>query len=193
MMNAITFGRYNFFTIAHLDTVKEILKIWENLYILIVDNDLGKTNDCIEGYEEFYNLCDKNHKEKQIFFNMEERIKMINLALEKEGIIDRVTVLAYCRPEYNIEKFNCDFNKNSFSLVFPCTGTEEEPFDKIRNICFEAILKRKVFSVSPKTTIHVSQILSQDFCDEKILSVLPKGTREYFQELEGCKRLVVDF
>ncbi|MBR2431053.1 adenylyltransferase/cytidyltransferase family protein [bacterium] len=189
-MNAITFGRYNFFTVAHLSTVKEILKKWEKLYILIVDDSLGKTNNCINGCEEFYNLCDKNHKEKKIYFSIEERMEMINLALLEAGIKNRVIVLHYCRPECNIKKFNDDFEKNSYDLVFPCSVDEPNYFDKIRNDSFEKILGRRVFCVFPKITIHVSQILFESPCAEKIKDTLPDGTKNYFEKIGGYKRVL---
>lgn len=189
-MNAVTFGRYNFFTIAHLETIKEILSKWEKLYILIVDDDLGKTNDIIEQFEEFYNLCDYNHNTKKIYFSIEERKKMIEYALEGINVKERVNVIHYCRPEYNIKKFNAEFKMNEFDLVFPYSDNEASYYDKIRNNSFENILHRSVSCVYPKLTIHVSQILSECQTRKKINDILPIGTREYFESIDGYSRIL---
>lgn len=53
----------------------------------------------------------------------------------------------------------------------------------------DAVFMTSVSCVYPKLTIHVSQILSECQTRKKINDILPIGTREYFESIDGYSRI----
>lgn len=186
--NAVTFGRYNVFSLGHLSTIKEILKSWEHLHILVIDSELPKNNELIPTLCEFYALCDKNHTKNKNVFNTSERLEFIKRACVEAGIIDRITIGITCRPEYNYDYFNFQYPKSKFDLVFP-ECSEDSKFDKLRNVAFEKILNRKVFDVKAPVVMHLSDIVEKLNNNSNIKSFFLSSVVQYLKDINGLERL----
>ena len=156
-MNAITFGRYNIVTNAHLNTLEKILEKWPTVVIGIVAPTKKKNFHMDPSLANFYLECDKNN-DKHSDYSIDERIEMWEKTIYAEGISDRVKVVRILRPEYFPAEFNHQFPPSKYQLVFPETLAEKNKFDTMRNDAFGIILEREVATVKPSLTLHFSDI-----------------------------------
>lgn len=183
MNDAVTFGRYSIFTLAHLSTVQEILRYRENLVIgLILSGEKASNYHPDNNLQMFYDECDNNYVMK-ILLDINIRNEMILNTLEEFNISNRVNVVNINRPEYYPDEFNYLFDTNKYDLFFPQVSSEDTCFDIIRNQAFEKILNRKVYVVKPKLTIHLSQIQKQYKINKcRLVEYLPKATCDILEK-----------
>lgn len=190
MRKAVTFGRYNILTFGHLSTFISILDDWDNLKILILDNSLEKRDKEVSIFREFYDLCELNHIKKRNVFTVEERVDMMQAVLHEYHLTNKISIEVAPRPEYNYSSFNKNYPMEEYDLVFPSVENEEVRFDIIRNEAFEKILSRKVFTVNPEITLHLSSVVKEINQHNSIEKYIPKSIVEYLLDVDGINRLL---
>ncbi|MGW8879564.1 zeta toxin family protein [Streptomyces mirabilis] len=155
---AVTFGRYQIVSIAHLDTVRTILRDFPSLEIGVLDLEARpeRMPHVPEHLRDFYDGCEANTSTAKNPMSAAERAGFWQATIDAAGLQDRVTVRVIPRPELAPEGFNRIFPPDRIDLVFPTASGEG--FDLIRNASFEEILGRKVRTVEPPLEYHTSDI-----------------------------------
>jgi hypothetical protein len=155
---AVTFGRYQIVSIAHLDTVRTILRDFPSLEIGVLDLEARPEQmpHVPEHLRDFYDGCEANTSPAKNPMSAEERAGFWQATIDAVGLQDRVTVHVITRPELDPDGFNRMFPPDRVDLVFPTASGEG--FDLIRNASFEEILGRKVRTVEPPLEYHTSDI-----------------------------------
>lgn len=181
---AITFGRYNIVTNAHLNTLERILEIWATAVIGIVSPE-----KCINFPQnprliDFFRECDKNHERKPTF-TIPQRIEMWEETLRSAGFFDRVKIVEMRRPEYFPDEFNMRFPSNMYQLVFPQAKDERNKFDIIRLSAFREILGRDIATVCPSLTMHTSDIIGKVNDIDDLKRYIPIGCFSVLSRIKG--------
>ncbi|EOO05592.1 hypothetical protein JDS76_27875 [Bacillus cereus] len=176
---AITFGRYNMLTNAHLSTVSEILTKWDKLTIGVYDFNIKRPLNLNEKWNEFYSMCDKNCQPESNDLSLESRIKMWEILVKERGLDGRLEIVPIKRVEYDVSNFNTKFPKEKYDLVFPKSPQERNSFDLLRNEAFKDILGREIHFVTPSLTLHTSQIKKQICLGDTWGNYLPREIYEY--------------
>jgi UDP-N-acetylglucosamine kinase len=155
---AVTFGRYQIVSIAHLDTVRTILMDWPTVEVGVLDLDARPATAPIipEHLQAFYDGCEANTAPAKNQMTAQERASFWQATIDTAGLSDRVTVRIIGRPEMAPDEFNRQYPADSVDLVFPTS--RGEGFDLIRNASFEEILGRPVTPVDPPLEYHTSDI-----------------------------------
>ena len=184
---AVTFGRYNLVTNAHLNTVKTILREWQYLTIGVIDltfqSPVQKNNE----WRYFLEMCDKNCQSPGSFvFDIQEKIRMWKSTIEQSKLTRRVQVVSVKRPEYFNDEFNKSFPRSKYDLVFPQAKTESSEFDLLRNKAFSSILNRCVLYVNPTLTLHTTEIRAKVESGETWEKFMPHGAYHTFREIKRC-------
>lgn len=150
---AVTFGRFNYFTLGHEFFVQLMLRQYEKLVIgIVVDSEKENNKDVDLLDEKFFNLT----KSKHINLNsIDIRLKAIEESEVYNQFANRISIYPIFKPEFFPNKFNFVFPKKKYDLIFPKTDDE---FDKFRNVYFEKKLDRHIFILNPDFVIHNSQI-----------------------------------
>lgn len=180
---AVTLGRYQPPTIAHLDTVQTILRQWDELTIGILHNETpresklrrGGLSDC--EYLEYMTLADRNWTDGRNPYSLTERVDMWLAVVHEYSLADRVKVTSLSRPEIAPQEFEMLFNSTDFDLVFPISSGHS-PFDLTRNRALAAILQRPVHTVIPEVEIHNSLIRKLAQYEISPSLFVPRGARE---------------
>ena len=152
---AVTFGRFNYFSKGHIYFFEEILKKWEKLVIVCLENStsderLYTSDDLL--LNVFYKECDANFE--KTLLPITTRLEAINIFAKKYP--NRVTVTQGGRPENSPNDFNRCFPVSQFDLVF--SKDYSKYFDLLRFEAFEKILERKVIAIHPSKYIHNTEI-----------------------------------
>jgi hypothetical protein len=190
---AVTFGRYQIVSIAHLDTIRTILLDWPTVEIGVLDLQAGTPAtpiDVPEHMVEFYRDSDANTDPARNPLSAAERRDLWSATVDAAGLADRVTIAIIPRPELDPDTFNDRYPSAEWDLVFPApTGTG---FDRTRNDHFSEILARPVHTVEPPLEYHTSDI-RQAYREGKD-SVWPRGLapggRQQFIAISGPERLL---
>jgi hypothetical protein len=155
---AVTFGRYQIVSIAHLDTVRTILRDFPSLEIGVIDLQARpeRMPHVPDHLRDFYDGCEANTSPAKNPMSAEERAGFWQATIDAVGLHDRVTVRVISRPELDPTGFNQMFPPERVDLVFPTANGEG--FDLIRNASFEEIRGRKVRTVEPPLEYHTSDI-----------------------------------
>lgn len=180
-MIAITFGRYNIVTNAHMNTIETILKQWSKVVVGIVLPQINEDFDINPKWQRFYQEGDKKNSGTPEF-SISERISMWNLSLEEKKLNSRVKVVPILRPEYYPEIFNATYPEREYQLVFPCDVAVENSFDNIRNAAFENILNRKVQIIYPQLILHTTDIRRNVRVFEDWKEYVPSGSYKIIKE-----------
>lgn len=155
---AVTFGRYQIVSIAHLDTIRTILLDWPTVEVGVLDLDPRPAHppNVPAHLRDFYQGCEANTSSAKNPMTAEERAGFWRATIAEAGLEDRVTVRVIPRPELFPQGFNKQYPPDQFDLVFPTA--RGEGFDLIRNASFEEILRRPVHPVDPPLEYHTSDI-----------------------------------
>ncbi|MGA3539014.1 zeta toxin family protein [Micromonosporaceae bacterium DT194] len=155
---AVTFGRYQIVSIAHLDTVRTILMDWPTLEVGVLDLEHlpNQRAEIPEHLQQFYRDCEANVAPEKNPMSAEERAGFWRATIAEAGLQDRVSVRVIPRPELDPAGFNRQYPADRFDVVFPTVSGEG--FDRIRNDAFQEILGRPVLSVDPPLEYHTSDI-----------------------------------
>ncbi|UUY52316.1 zeta toxin family protein (plasmid) [Streptomyces yangpuensis] len=188
---AVTFGRYQIVSIAHLDTVRTILRDFPSLEIGVLDLEARPEQmpPVPEHLREFYAGCEANTSPAKNPMSAEERAGFWQATIDAVGLQDRVTVRVITRPELDPGGFNRMFPPERFDLVFPTASGEG--FDLIRNASFEEIFNRKVRTVEPPLEYHTSDIRTAYRAgNEAWKNGFAPGGLEAFIAVDGPERLL---
>lgn len=188
---AVTFGRYQIVSIAHLDTVRTILRDFPSLEIGVLDLDARpQTSPPIpEHLRDFYAGCEANTSPAKNPMSVAERAAFWQATISAAGLQDRVTVRVIPRPELDPDGFNRMFPPERVDLVFPTSSGEG--FDLIRNASFEEIFGRKVRTVEPPLEYHTSDIRAAYRAgNEAWKNGFAPGGLEAFIAADGPERLL---
>jgi Zeta toxin len=155
---AVTFGRYQIVSIAHLDTIRTMLMDWPSVEIGVLDMNAQPATPVPvpDHLREFYQECEANTAPPKNPMSTEQRAEFWRATLAAAGLQDRVTVRVIPRPELYPGNFNAQYPTDRFHLAFPTVGGAG--FDAIRNDCFAEILGRPVYPVDPPLEYHTSDI-----------------------------------
>ncbi|MER6121767.1 zeta toxin family protein [Streptomyces sp. NPDC001795] len=188
---AATFGRYQIVSIAHLDTVRTILRDFPSLEIGVLDLEARpeRMPHVPEHLRDFYDGCEANTSTAKNPMSAEERAGFWRATIDAAGLRDRVTVHVIPRPELHPDEFNRMFPPDRIDLVFPTASGEG--FDLIRNASFEEILGRKVRTVEPPLEYHTSDIRAAYRAgNEAWKNGFAPGGLEAFIAADGPERLL---
>ncbi|MEO3822767.1 zeta toxin family protein [Actinomadura sp. B10D3] len=189
--NAVTFGRYQLVSIAHLDTVRAIAMDWPKVTVGVIDIDAQPSEALAvpPHLEDFYRDCDANTAPQKNPMTLDERISLWQTALHAAGLQDRVTVQAVPRPELDPKGFNAAFPSDEYDVVFPAPSGKG--FDGSRNANFEEILDRDVKAVEPPLEYHTSTIReSYRSGGQTWRRAFAPGTLDTFIAMDGPRRLL---
>jgi hypothetical protein len=190
---AVTFGRYQMVTVAHLSTVTAILDQWAHVSIGVLiltdvtSDDPSTSGD--PGMADFYRDCAANCAPDRNPLTLTERVTCWRAAIDHAGLSDRVDVVALPRPELCPRLFTALFPPSRCDLVFPSPrgGTA---FDAGRNQAFATLLRRTIHTVSPPVELHTSAIRRSLVAgDPRWREALAPGVVEVFTNLDGPSRL----
>ena len=145
--HAVTFGRYQVVSVAHLDTVRTMLRQWREVTVGVLDPTLGPGGPLDDDAPARW-APERNP------LSGDERIRLWRSAIAAAGLGDRVHVVAMAGMTPDPARFNRDFPPDRFDLVFP--ESEGTGFDLIRNDRFREQFGRAVFEVRPSVTYHTS-------------------------------------
>ena len=189
---AVTFGRYQIVSIAHLDTIRTILLEWPKVEIGILDlrPERPPTPPEIPTHlAEFYADCEANTAPAKNPMSVDERASFWEATLRAAGIGDRVSVRIIARPELEPDRFNQQFPPERFDLVFP--RPSGDGFDNVRNASFEEVLAREVHTVDPPLEYHTSDIRAMFRSDDPAWRHgLAPGALDAFLAADGPRRLL---
>ncbi len=188
---AVTFGRYQIVSIAHLDTIRTILMDWPTVEIGILDLDTRPHGvvPIPPHLEEFYRDCEANVRPEKNPMTAQERAGFWEAALNAAGLQDRATVRIIPRPELTPAEFNRLYPADQVDLVFPTASGEG--FDRIRNASFETILSRRVHTVDPPLEYHTSDIRAAYRAgNEAWRNGFAPGGLQAFIDADGPRRLL---
>ncbi|MFE2684505.1 zeta toxin family protein [Streptomyces mirabilis] len=188
---AVTFGRYQIVSIAHLDTVRTILRDFPSLEIGVLDLEARpeRMPNVPDHLRDFYNGCETNTSPAKNPMSAQERAGFWQATIDAAGLQDRVTVHVVPRPELDPDGFNQIFPPDRIDLVFPTVSGEG--FDLIRNASFEEILGRKVRTVDPPLEYHTSDIRTAYRAgNEAWRNGFAPGGLEAFIAADGPERLL---
>ncbi|MEW2417544.1 zeta toxin family protein [Streptomyces sp. NPDC046866] len=188
---AVTFGRYQIVSIAHLDTVRTILRDFPSLELGVLDLEArpDQMPHIPEHLRDFYAGCEANTSPAKNPMSADERAGFWQATIEAAGLQDRVTVRVINRPELDPDGFNQMFPPERVDLVFPTASGEG--FDLIRNASFGEILGRKVRTVEPPLEYHTSDIRTAYRAgNEAWKNGFAPGGLEAFIAVDGPKRLL---
>lgn len=188
---AVTFGRYQIVSIAHLDTVRTILRDFPSLEIGVLDLQARPEQmpTIPEHLREFYAGCEANTSPAKNPMSPEERAGFWQATIDAVGLQDRVTVRVITRPELDPDGFNRMYPPENVDLVFPTASGEG--FDLIRNASFEEIFGRKVRTVEPPLEYHTSDIRTAYRAgNEAWKNGFAPGGLEAFIAVDGPERLL---
>ena len=162
MKEAVTFGRYNTFSYAHISTIIAILKQYNNLTIGLIINQQKNDRDIKEELYRIYELADKNYTDKKLLpVGIRKEMMIAGIKQFDLRLLDKVNIEIIRRPEYFREEFNSKFPKTKYDVIFPRTDDEKNEFDILRNMYMQEILGRDIYFVKPKLTIHNSDMEGQ--------------------------------
>jgi UDP-N-acetylglucosamine kinase len=190
---AVTFGRYQIVSIAHLDTIRTILLDWPTVEIGVLDLDSRPAGPLAvpPHLRDFYQGCEANTSPAKNPMTAEERASFWRATVAEAGLQDRVAVRIIARPELDPEGFNRQYPLDRFNLVFPTASGEG--FDLVRNASFSEILRRRVYPVDPPLEYHTSDIRSAYRAgNEAWKHGFAPGGLQAFIAVDGPRRLLGD-
>lgn len=188
---AVTFGRYQIVSIAHLDTIRTILRDWPSVEIGVLDLDTPPAPGLVvpEHLAEFYRDCDANTAPAKNPMSATERARFWDATVDAAGLRDRVRVRIIARPENDPDRFNRAYPPERYHLVFPTAAGEG--FDQVRNARFEEILNRPVHTVDPPLEYHTSELrAAYQAGHDSWRNGFPPGSLEAFTAADGPRRLL---
>lgn len=188
---AVTFGRYQIVSIAHLDTIRTILLDWPKVEIGILDLDRRPLTppDIPAHLAEFYADCEANTTPAKNPMSADERSRFWEATLLAAGFDERVSVRIIGRPELAPDSFNEQYPPDRFDLVFP--RPSGDGFDNVRNASFEEVLDREVHAVDPPLEYHTSDIRAMFRNDDPAWRHgLAPGALDAFIAADGPRRLL---
>lgn len=144
---AVTFGRYQLVSVAHLDTIRTILRQWPTVTVGVLDPALGPGGPLDDDAPKRW-AAEKNP------LSVAQRIEMWQDVIDEAGLVGRVRIVAMAGMTPDPEAFNREFPADQFDMVFP--QPEGTGFDLIRNDRFREQFHRHVFEVQPSVTYHTS-------------------------------------
>ena len=190
-MNALTFGRYNICTTAHIHTFEKILEKFESLTVGIIKkevrNSSSETKSVIE--KDFYKLADAQHAKTS--FSLNERVQLMDLSLKDRGL-SSVSIVTMSRPECDVVHFNNSFPPSEYRLIFPRpVGGQSQIFDVTRDRALAIILEREVSFIDTTLTIHTSEIVETMKLEaEKFSEFMTPSALAYFISINGPERIL---
>jgi hypothetical protein len=144
---AVTFGRYQVVSIAHLDTVRTILRQWPTVTVGVLDPDLGPGGPLDHDAPARW-APERNPLPADV------RVAIWRDVLDAAGLADRVRVVRIAGMTPDPAQFNREYPPDRYDMVFPVP--EGTRFDLIRNDLFRSQFGRDVHEVTPSVTYHTS-------------------------------------
>jgi nicotinamide mononucleotide adenylyltransferase len=184
---AVTYGRYQLVSIAHLDTVRTILRDWPRVVVGVIDLNAAPAEPMTvpEHLRSYYAVSEANTSAAKNPMTLQERIGFWRAAVETAGLSDRVSVEAIARPALHPAEFNARYPAGQFDVVFPASSDGEQAHtDRAQ------ILGRAVFAVRPALEYHTSHIReSYNNGAASWVNGLAPGTAQPFLDADGPRRL----
>ena len=153
---AVTYGRYQIVSIAHLDTIRTMLRDWPKVTIGVIDMDARPRvtpPEAPASLAEFYRVALNNTVPERNPMTLQERRGLWQAALDTAGIADRVTVEAVPMPELAPAEFNSRFPPDRYDVLFPAASDAE-----LAHTDRGSILSRTIYSTEPPLEFHTSTI-----------------------------------
>lgn len=185
---AITYGRYQMVSIAHLDTVRTMLQQWPRVVVGVLDLSAPEPTPRAvpEHLRDFYKVAAANTVPDRNPMSLEERVGFWRDAVAAAGIGDRVSIEVVASPGLDPATFNARFPPEHFDLVFPAAADAELPHSQRSEI-----LGRPVHTVDPPLEFHTSAIrAAYRRGDPNWERGLAPGTLKAFLAADGPDRLL---
>ena len=185
---AVTFGRYNTTTVAHISTIEKIANTYEELSVGVIDSDRALRPEGKKEFAEFYDLADEQHKRTTL--TLEERKRLLELSIADRSL-GSVVIVEIARPEYAVAEFNETFPPEEHQVVFPVPrGGQTAEFDSMRDASLSRILGRTTLFLSVDLTLHTSEIKAQTLNRPDGWSeFMTPSAYEYFRDINGPERI----
>lgn len=188
---AITFGRYNICTLAHLHTIEQIASKFDQIVIGVIDDKVDASRVAINKplVHQFYELADQQNE--RTVFDLKERIAMVKLSIRDKGLQDRIKVVPLKRPEYDTSYFSRRYSADKYQLVFPKPVKKQagDSFEEIRDRALPIILNRKIVFIPTYFTLHASLITSMSAHKPDIWQqYMSPSSYKYFVKISGPER-----
>lgn len=188
--SAITFGRYDICSTAHMHTIRVIADHYDKVVVGVIDDSHQVDRAVGPLARQYYAAADQQHEKNR--FTLFERMQMLSLSVEDAGLADRVMVVPIFRPECNIQGFNERFPAATHQLVFGRHVSDApDNFEALRNKVLPVILQRKINFVPVTFTLHCSEIRKQAELQPNIWEeVMSPSAYSYFCSIDGRDRAV---
>jgi hypothetical protein len=180
-------GRFQPPTVAHLETVRTILKQWDNLTIAVVFNSLRPSEinpawiDLLKTEDSDSYLQLKNP------FYPAEVFRMWKECLKVEKLLLRVTVTKTRRPQFY--PFNKRFSPQEYDWI-SVAPPKDNPGPQHRLQTYEELFGRKIWQARPSFQLHNTEIKKLVSISYSWREFIPAGAFKVFMEIGGLHRLI---
>ena len=177
---AVWDGRFQPFHIGHLEVMKAILEQFQcNLVVMIIQSSEGH-------YTKYSEEVNKHHLLSRNPLTFWERYNLIKLALKEAKVLDRVDIVGIPRPDLYWDiasKFYPDKR-------FICLTGKDEYERKKEEFWNDLGEDTKTIDISRLPKISATGFKMALKEEKEWKKFLPKGTEEYFKEIEAPKRFI---
>ena len=187
---AVTFGRFNVCTKAHLHAFSNFLKKFESLDVCVIDDFLDENASVPKAeHTPFYVQADA--QQAKTTFQLSERLELMRLSTTDLASRYPLQVCTIRRPEYYILEFNERFPKSKYQLVFSsASNNDSQSFESIRNEYLPRILDRTQDTVDVEFIQHVADIRKAAAIDPLVWrSIMVPSAYGYFVSIHGPERI----
>lgn len=187
--SAVTLGRFNVCTTAHLNAFSSMAKQFNRLEVCVIDDTLDDSAIAPNPeYSEFYSLADAQQTKTTI--TLSERLELMRRSVTE--LTDcTIHVRTARRPEYYPSEFNALYPKHSHQLTFSDVSPGQlQSFESIRNVYLPRILERTIHLVPVDFILHVSDIRKAAISDPSVWKkyISPKAY-DFFISIDGPSRV----
>ncbi len=183
---ALFLGRFQPPSIAHLETVRTILKQWDNLTIAVVYNSPRPKNVDPRWVRPLEIEDASSYSQPKNPFSSTEVGLMWEECLKVAGVTSRVMVTETLRPQFY--PFNERFPPEGFNWV-SITPNEKNNNSLDRLQMYEELFGRKIWLVKPEFELHNTEIKKIVSLGRSWKEFIPAGAFEIFIEVDGPSRI----
>ncbi|MDO8513430.1 MAG: hypothetical protein Q7S37_02930 [bacterium] len=186
---ALWLGRFQPPTIAHLITVKTILKEWNKLIIGIVHR--SPRPDYVDPKWEIF--LRRTAKSTLVVgknpFTTEEVARMWTACLREQYLESKVNIKSMPQIAYQ-PRFNEEFDPKKVDFIEVTLTEDDTEIDKDREYAFSHLIGRPIFYVSPPFKLHNTDIRSLVLRGgHQWEEFIPVGAYTVFTEIDGPRRM----
>lgn len=187
---AVTFGRFNVCTLAHVHAFTKIIERCTSLVICVIDDTLDANAEPPNSeFSTFYALADA--QQTKTTFTLDERLQLLTLSVTDSGLSEVVRLETIQRPEYYPHAFQEKFPSERFQMVFPGVSLlKEGSFELVRNEYLPKILSRSIKIVPIDFELHLTDIRRMAAEDPTVWrTFLTPHTYDFFISIHGPERI----